>query len=257
MQKDSKDFRLYLQNELLRRCEANPRYSLRSFASNLQTNPAILSTLLSKKRTLTEAHIRKFGTALSLDPSTVNNFVQSLKEARTPTYQELTQDVFLAISEWYYDAILEMTGLKSFKPDSKWIAKVLGISINEVNAAVQRLIRLELLEIDKKGKWKDLSKSNSNTLDSDFSNVAMRKYQKKILEKSIEAVEKLPRTERDHTSMMVCGDPKDLKKVKEMIRDFRHSVAAYLERNSSKSEEVFQLAVSIFPITNINKKRRT
>lgn len=257
MQKDSKDFRLYLQNELLRRCGANPRYSLRSFASNLQTNPAILSTILSKKRTLTEAHITKFGAALSLDPSTIQSFVQNLKKRHISTYQELTQDVFLSISEWYYDAILEMTGLKSFKPDPKWIAKVLDISINEVNAAVERLIRLELLEIDKNGKLNDSSRSNSNTIDSDFSNIAMRKYQKKILEKSIEALEKLPRTDRDHTSMMVCGDPKDLKKVKEMIKEFRHSVAAYLERNGARSEEVFQLAVSIFPITNINKKRRT
>lgn len=250
MQKETKDFRLFLQNELIRRCESNPSYSLRSFASHLQTNPATLSTILSKKRTLTETAIKNFGIALQLEPSKIQSFIQNRNyKGEVQTYQELTQDTFISISEWYYDAILEMTRLKSFKPDPKWIAKVLDISVNEVSAAVERLIRIELLEIDKNGKWNDLSRFNSNTLDSDFSSAAMRKYQKKILEKSIDALQNLPRTERDHTSMMVCGNSKDLKKAKEMITEFRHKLADFLQREGVKSEEVFQIALSIFPIT--------
>ncbi len=257
MQKKTKDFRLYLQNELLRRCESNPSYSLRSFASQLQTNPATLSSILSKKRTLTETTIRKFGIALQLDPSNIQSFIQNSKLGETATYQELTQDIFISISEWHYDAILEMTRLKNFQSDPKWIAKVLNISVNEVSAAIERLIRVELLEIDKNGKWKDLSRFNSNTIDADFSTAAMRKYQKKILEKSMEALENLSRTERDHTSMMVCGNLKDLKKAKEMIAEFRHKLAAFLQREGVKSEEVFQIAMSIFPLTKIIEQRRS
>jgi uncharacterized protein (TIGR02147 family) len=105
------------------------------------------------------------------------------------------------------------------------------------------------LAIDKNGDWKDTSRFNSNTLDSKSTSIAMRKYQKQILEKSIEALEALPRTDRDHTSMMVCGNQKDLAKAKEMITSFRRKLAEFLQRKNSAGDNVYQLSISIFPIT--------
>ena len=51
-----KDFRLYLQNEFVRRANKNPSYSLRSFARSLEVNDSTLSKLLSGKN---EYHKKK------------------------------------------------------------------------------------------------------------------------------------------------------------------------------------------------------
>ena len=47
----------------------------------------------------------------------------------------------------YHFAILELTRLSEFRADSRWIARVLDISVDEVNVALQRLIRLDLLDM--------------------------------------------------------------------------------------------------------------
>lgn len=252
----SEGFRLFLQKELIRRCGENRQYSLRAFARDLGVNSAILSTILSRKRKITEKTIHRFGMALELSPAQINQFIvaeytKPTSKKRNPTYQELAQDAFVAISDWYHDAILELTHLKAFQPDTKWIAQTLNVSKIEIDAAVERLQRLELLEIDAKGKWVDISRDNSNTLDSDFTNAAMKKYQKQILEKSMAALSSLPRTDRDHTSIMMAADPKDLKAAKEMIAEFRKELCAFFQRKGAKPAEVYQLAVGLFPITNL------
>lgn len=256
------DFRLFLQNQLVLRCEQNPRYSLRSFARQLGTNPATLSSILSRKRTITERTIKKFGLALQLSPQEILAFTKEIqtpdkKEAETKIYQELTHDTFVAVSDWHHDAILELTHVKDFQPDPKWIAHTLGISILTAKAAIERLLRLELLKIDDQGKWIDVARDNSNTLDSDFSSAAMRKYQKAILEKSIHALESLPRSERDHTSTMIVAKARDLKKAKQMIAEFRKKLATFLQRDGVKGEEVYQICVSLFPISNVKEKGRS
>ncbi|MES2768677.1 MAG: TIGR02147 family protein [Bdellovibrionota bacterium] len=252
-----------LQSELIKRCERNPSYSLRSFAKQLDIDPATLSSIISQKRPITEKTIKKLGTKLSLSPDELQNYIS--QKSTNELYAEFTQDLFAATSDWYHDAILELTRIKNFNPDFTWIAKTLDISVNQVRAAAERLCRLELLEIAPNGQWLDKSRFNSNTLDSDFSSAAMRKYQMQILEKSMKALEDLPRTERDHTSMMVCGNAKDLKKAKELITEFRHNLAAFFQRKNIASEHVYQISVSLFPITKLettNKiikknKRRT
>src|SRR4051794_37275616 len=44
---------VYLREELARRCDFNPRYSLRAFARSLGTDPGTLSRVLTCRRPLT------------------------------------------------------------------------------------------------------------------------------------------------------------------------------------------------------------
>ena len=45
-------------------------------------------------------------------------------------------------SFFLHQAILELTQVKGFQIDSRWIARRPGISVDEVNVALQRLLRL-------------------------------------------------------------------------------------------------------------------
>jgi uncharacterized protein (TIGR02147 family) len=258
----NRDFRLFLQNELIRRCEKNPHYSLRAFAKTLGVHHASLSGILAGKRPLTSKTVNKFCLALNLSPTETRGFIELTKKnsrfstqlsaqesAPVLNHEELTLDTFMSISEWYHDAILELTHIRNFKANPKWIAKALGITASEVNIAAERLQRLELLEISQDGTWVDLSRNNTTNVTNDFTSIALRKYQKKILELSIHALENLPRTQRDHTSTTIAIQSSDLAEAKERIKEFRFELAAFLQRDGVEPDSVFQLALSFFPLT--------
>jgi plasmid maintenance system antidote protein VapI len=173
------DFRRHLQAELARRCAANPRYSLRAFAKLLRVNHSTLSQLLRGKRPLTRQTIERFGPRLKLTPEAVMRFVAQL---RRPSHPDgairqatlLAHDTACAIAEWHHHAILELLRLPEFQADSRWIGRVLDLSVDEVNLALQRLLRLGMLEMRDRHSWVDRSGNDSQT-DRAFAFAALRR----------------------------------------------------------------------------------
>lgn len=145
-------FRLTLQTELARRCAENPQYSLRAFAKYLGMDHSTLSQLLRDKRRFTDKSIRKIGIRLGLEEAAIERWIrdeqrQGRDEATAGQVRQLTQDVAALMTDVNHYAILELTRTQGFQPDSRWIGRVLGISVDEVNVAIQCLIRLGLLEM--------------------------------------------------------------------------------------------------------------
>ena len=52
--------------------------------------------------------------------------------------------------------IVELTRQRGFRADCRIIARQVGVSIDRLNVALARLLRLRLLEIEPGGRWKDL-----------------------------------------------------------------------------------------------------
>lgn len=256
---ETKDFRKYLQSEFAKRCGRNARYSLRTFARQLKTNPGTLSQILSGKRALSNETVKKLGDALGLDPKTVSGFVVASAAssansdietvAHSRTAIELAYDTFNSISDYYHDAILELTHTKNFIGDIGWVARRLKISLVETRAAVERLQRLGFLRIDDQGKWVDVYRDNTNDLDSNFTNSAMRKHQEQILNLSKEALENIPRQQRDHVSNIFACNPDDIPEIKKRINKFRKELIAFIQRSESDFQEVCALNISIFPLS--------
>lgn len=256
-------FRLYLQNELLRRCEKNPAYSLRAFARTLGYDVATLSKILKGQRGIGRITIEKLGMKLGLSPAEVTSFMDKRraggKAAKNAAradhdsvpidYQQLTLDSFKVISDWYHYAILETMALDHFKPDPKWIARTLGITVSEVNAAVERLQRIDLIEITPDGRWIDRTDGTSTTAGNPFSAVAFRKLQRQVLEKALVAIEEVPIERRDQTSVMMAIDSNLIPEAKERIKTFRRELSRFLNRSSLKRDAVYQLGVSLYPVT--------
>jgi uncharacterized protein (TIGR02147 family) len=156
-------FRELLQRELARRCAANARYSLRSFARQLDVDHSTLSQILRGKRAATPHTIRALGTALGLSGQQIESFVTrerlfaASREAIAGEMEQLTRDAMHVVSDWRHYAILELTHLDTFRPDVRWIARMLEIEADDVNVAIQRLARLGMLEMSSPGRWTDTS----------------------------------------------------------------------------------------------------
>jgi uncharacterized protein (TIGR02147 family) len=257
-----RDFRVYLQNELIERTRRNPKYSLRAFAKFLGAQPGFVSKILLGQRSVTLTTIKRFGLRLGLNPREIDSFetalidlkaqkkngVASLSEGLAENYKNLAMDHFQIISDWYHFAILQLTAIEHFQPNSKWISKALGITTSEVNAAIERLQRLELLEITDSGEWIVHEGLQTTTLNHEFSTAAFRKLQKQILEMAILSLENEPIERRNQTAMTMAIDSSRLPKAIEMITQFRRSLSRFLE-SGEKKDHVYHLSVSLYPVT--------
>lgn len=76
------DFRQFLADELNRRTQSTPRYSLRAFARHLDVDSSFLSKILNGKRTVTLRTIRMFGERLNLPTQDLHKFAEVSREKK-------------------------------------------------------------------------------------------------------------------------------------------------------------------------------
>jgi len=248
---NSESFRLLLQEELVKRCRINPSYSMRGFARDIEIDNSLLSKLLSGKRPIGKKLAFKLLEKLDLDTNTYESFLNSnIDEVDVVTYEQLAIDSFAIISDWHHYAILELLRIDNYKSDLKWIANSLGMSSIECRDAVERLIRVELVEQWEDGTLVDVSGGKSTNISNNMKHGALRKMQKQLLEKSIECIDKVDCEKRNNTSMTMAVDTDLLPEAIEEITKFRRNMGKLLSRGS-KRDQVYNLSIALCPLSNI------
>src|SRR4051812_43135382 len=152
---------------------------MRAFADRLKIDHATLSQLLRGRRPITARTIELLGQRLKLPAKSIHSFVAYEQLAASDAgnaddLRQLTADAADVVADLHHFAILELTRLKSFKPDSRWIARVLGRGVDDVNVAIQRLLRLGLLEMVEPNRWVDRAGTTVAPL-GEFAHVVIRR----------------------------------------------------------------------------------
>jgi transcriptional regulator with XRE-family HTH domain len=124
-------FRSVLVTELHRRRAVNRRYSLRSFARDLSLHHSTLSQMLRGRRRLTGRTVRALGPRLRLTPDTVAELCALENEA----------------------AVLSVLARSNFQANSRWVSAMVGIPVDEVNVALQRLLRQRAMTMITPTQW--------------------------------------------------------------------------------------------------------
>ncbi len=246
----NEQFRRRLQQELITRTEENPKFSARAFARQLEVDPSSFIQIINGKRALTDKMCMRLAQKLDLSPGEVEGLMgirtEDNKERAFDHFSRISMDSFKVMSDWYHYAILELTHLKHFKGDVKWISKVLGITVHEARSAVERLQRLDFLIIED-GKWID-NLGDANNLGNEFTAPAARKLQKQILLKAIDALENTPYEKRVQSSMTLPVPQSRVKEAKEKILLFFDELDAFL-RQGTKHDEIYNVSFSLYPIS--------
>ncbi len=251
-------FRLYLQAELARRCSSNPQYSLRSFALKLKIDHSTLSQILRGKRLLSDQMIGKLGVQLALDRSTIDAFIQQEKLqsvqllSNQGEIRQLAHDTVSLISNVYHYTILELIRLPEFKPDSRWIARVLNLSVDEVNLALARLLRLGLLEMVAADTWIDKSLPRVTTLE-DFSHAAIQNLAQQVRNISSIAVSQSTHARRERHTTTIAIKRERLEQAREVIAKMEQELIECLA-TSDEHDDVYQLEIRLYPATDLNNQ---
>jgi uncharacterized protein (TIGR02147 family) len=262
------DYRSILMREYETRSSVNASYSLRAFARDLSIAPSRLSEVLNRKSGLSRKAAEKIADILGLSENEKEVFctLVEISHARSsarknlaksklekmqadPDFNNLQEDTFKVISDWYHLAIVELTYLKNFKSDISWIAKKLGITQIQAKAATERLKKLELLE-EKNGKLQPKNDFNATT--TDIPSEAVKKAHLQLIEKSGEALYTQSVSERDFSSVMVAIDKDKIEEAKKWIKDFRRNFCKKVVQDNNK-DALYCLSVQFFSLLEKEK----
>jgi transcriptional regulator with XRE-family HTH domain len=243
-------FKLWLQKQFTDRCQKNARYSLRAFAGMLGLDASTVSQILAGKRAPSKKSLMDICEKLSATPRDLKLLGVAPIEEGSDDFYQLSVDTFSAMADWHHFAILELTYVAGFRPEVRWIAQQLGISQLETKTALERLIRLKLL--DKKGGTYHKTHTTLTNHSGINTSVARKTLQKQVIAKALKAVDDSPQEEKDITSMTMAIDPKNLDRAREMIKNFRREICSLLEEG--EASQVYNLGVQLYPISKRTEK---
>jgi uncharacterized protein (TIGR02147 family) len=251
-----------LEEEFARRCERNPRYSLRAFARALGVSDGALSEIFHGKRIPRPSTLQRIFMKLALTPEDQRRFTASIGDIQrsrglqrispvfrfapeqVPAVRDWSLEMFRVISDWYHLAIVELTYVEGFRPEPAWIAGQLGISIPETRQAIRRLLELGILE-ERDGALRK-SDEQTTTADKHLTTPALRRYQRQVLEKARDSLENDPIDRRSMTGMTFAIDPALLPEAKRKIEKFTQELTRFLESKSRR--RVYQMAIALYPL---------
>ena len=236
-----------LTEELLRRKEKNPGYSLRAFAKSLGISAGRLSEYLSGTRLISTKVIDSIGTSLRLSTKECDFWKACVAEEKVKSkqgikYHEIKSHELELLADWPHFALIALIKTEGFKSQIPWIAKRLKISHEQTQRTIFNLESAGFLDRSVE-PWRVLhgAASTGHEMASQWIRHSHRQYLSQA-ENSLDQVDLLL---RDVTSICMAIDPKKLPQAKRKIAKFRRDLCAYLGKG--KLTEVYRLNIQLFP----------
>ena len=222
-------------------------------------SPGALSEILNGTRVVSRKMAVKICDRLLLDPMDKAIVLKSFSEKRVTStesedathYLKLSSDQFKLMSEWYYFGILAFMKTAHFKSDVDVVAERLGLTRAQVNQALERMIRLNVIQVEKDGTW--VRGEAGHRTSDDIVDLSVVKSHLETLELAKTALQELKIDERDFTALTLPLDYEDLPEAKKMIRKFQNEFAEKFLKGK-KPKEVFRIAVQVFPLSKRGMK---
>jgi hypothetical protein len=222
---------------------------MRAFAMHLDVDHSTLSQWLRGRRPLTARSIETIGRRLGLGESAIKRYIDHAGRDDGPC-SLLASEIVALIPDGYHFAILELTSLGEFRADSRWIARVLDISVDEVNVALQRLIRLDLLDMAATDRWVDRSGDATVSIET-LGAGTIEKQQEQSRRLSVSALRSVPIALREHSTITLAVNSDRLVRAFELTARFRQQLIDLLR--DGPPDDVYQIEIAIFPVTT-NKR---
>jgi uncharacterized protein (TIGR02147 family) len=261
-----------LRRKLAELQSRNPAFSVRAFAGRLGLQPAAANEILKGDRRISRKMAERLAEKLHLDPSERAEFLGQfpvrvrrkgrLSQAADPRADalsaqkevlRLTSDQFAVISDWVHFAILNLVKTADADSNSAWMAERLAISETRIDGAIERLVRLGLMEKNADGKW-TRTYARINTPDDVF-NISIQKSHLTDMDLARESILRDPVESRDFSSMTMAISPALLPRAKEILRNAQDEVMALAAEKPAT--EVYRLTNYLFPLTRLSNQSKT
>lgn len=262
-------YRDFLRDWFASRKAADRRYSHRLFARRAGvSSPSLLKEVIEGRRNLTPTTLEGFVAAIELDPDAAAFFAAlvDLDQAGTDDERAAAWDrvassrrfrtarpiegaSMLYLSNWYYPAIRELALCEGFCADPAWIAARLfpRVSRAQARAALDALFELGLLVEHPDGSVRaaDLSLATPH----EVAGLGARNYHREMLQRSIEAIEKAPPSDRHLLGVTVAIPSGLVPTLKAELDAVQERLLHLCDTAVESADRVFQIELCMVPLS--------
>lgn len=159
----------------------------------------------------------------------------------------IKKEVHLLVSDWYHQAILEMTSLKNFSSDPEWIHKNLAFDVSppDIANALERLVRLGLLVRDENGSLQRVRQSLQTI--SEVPAESGRSFHRSIFRLAGEAIDTQPVSERYFSGVSFTLSKNKIDEAKNLLVEFERKFVKLMQED--KGDATYHLELGFFSLT--------
>jgi len=165
---------------------------------------------------------------------------------------ELAREQAAYFSQWYLTTIRELVLRPDFKEKPAWIAKTLRPEISQAEAAkaIELLLSLGLLSRDESGRLCQTEPlvSTGDEVTSFF----IGEYHRCMMTRAADAIDVVPRGERDISSLTLGLSKGTLVKLKKRVQEFRKELME-LASSETSVHQVVQFNLQLFPLSDCHE----
>ena len=265
---DYLDYRRFLADFFAFKKSLNRHYSHRLFARKAGINSSgYFSEVLSGRRQLPHAQVPAFAKAMDLGEKETAYFglmvayghakndaarksVYAMMLAAMPVHvQQVKQSQMEYFAKWYHVAVRETLAIVAVKGDGDELAEALDppITAAQARAAIRTLEKLRLIARDGDGCWRATQVSLLSP-DAPEAGMLLREFQREMMAKAAEALERVPQAQRDISCVTMSVSPQGLARIQALAADFHKQVLETVQADRGE-DRVVQLNVQVFPLT--------
>lgn len=267
------DYREYLKAYFENRKKNDPKFSHRYLARRLGLSaPNFIMMVMQGKRNLTRQLAFRISEEFGHNPKEAEYFecMVGFAQAETTTEKDryftsmmtlrkasdidkIEESQYAYYSNWYNLVVRELVTYPDFKGDFNWLAKKIHPPITPVQAkrSVELLLKLGL--IGEKGKTY-VRKSALISTGPQVLSLAVSNFHRIMAQHAADAIDIIPKEERDMTACTVNISQKGFEHIKEALAECRRKVMAIAEADTP-TERVYQVNFHLFPLSVKNKKK--
>jgi uncharacterized protein (TIGR02147 family) len=263
-----RDYRAFLRALYEHKKKSEYGFSLRAFSKRAGLRSSnYLKLVMDGDRNLTPEMAARFAAACGLSGQASEYFCElsSFNQARHATAREQAyarlrrfrryrkahrldpaQEAYYG--QWYIPAIRELCARPDFREDAKWIGRTLTpkVAPRDVQRAISVLLDLGLLARDAQGRLVQ-SEALVETAEGALSHHVVS-FHRAMLERAGEALDSVPREEREITSLTLCLSEAQLSELKQRLTRLREELL-HVFQSDADAQRVVQLNFQLFPLS--------
>jgi uncharacterized protein (TIGR02147 family) len=178
-------------------------------------------------------------------------YFEKLLSLRTPPAKTLEKDAYDYFSSWHNIVLREELNVVPFKGNFADIAGRLLPAITPAQArqSIRLIEKLGLIRRDEQGVYR--LTDQFITTDGISKTIAVKSFQKEVCKLGMEAIDRVPKSDRDITTLTVSTTRSCLEEIRERLTEVRQEIMEIV-RKEDKAEDVYQINFQVFPLTRNN-----
>jgi len=261
------NYRVYLRDYYEYKKKTVTAFSLRFFAEKAGlSSHAHLKLAIDGKRNITKNTVTKLIHGLGLENQRAAYFeslvffnqaitdedkkiyyAQLVKASPRSKLHKMDKAQLRIFKEWHHSAILEMVGLKDFRPIPEQISKRLRGLITPAQATESLNLLLELGLLVKTANGYRQSNPLITT-DDEVQDIMVKMYHNQMLALSVRMLNDLPGEERDVSALTFGIKRSDFPNLKKHLQLMRKELLDFSAK-AGEAEDVVQINLQLFPLT--------